>query len=132
MKKAKTILLDLSLVIGVIILPITASTNIHTILGVVFTALLTTHILIKRKWLVAVGRKIRTAEPKQKQKYIVAILMIKVWYIAISAAIFSGFTEENWPIDIHQNFVLIGIVLVIIHLYQNIAKIKMLFTSHPN
>ena len=126
MKKILTILLDLILLSGVILLPITAGGELHSILGFIFTIFLTIHIILKRKWLVGIGRKIRVVNSKQKQKYIIAILMLKVWYVSIMAAIFSAFTYETWPLQVHTNFVMLGVILTVIHLYQNFGKIKSL------
>ena len=104
----------------------------HAVVGSVFTLLVALHLFLNRKWIVSVTKSIiaKKANSKTKQLYIVDMILIVVWGVAIVTgflAIPSLVNEiESFYVfsRIHSVSSRIGAVIILIHIYQHLGHIR--------
>ena len=109
----------------------------HYIVGSVCTLFFIIHVCIHRKWLKAVTKSCLSGKLKKslKWKYIVNILLLIIWGIAIitgflAIGYFSGGMENMAVFSrLHAVTSRIGLVLVVIHVVQHWAQIKSYFNG---
>jgi len=97
----------------------------HLVVGCAFTLFYTAHVLIHRKWLNAVTKSAFSGKINKslKGKFIVDILLIIVWDIAIITG-FLAIANRAVFGSIHGLSSRVGLVLVLIHAYQHRGQIK--------
>jgi len=103
----------------------------HAVVGTACTVFFVLHIIIHRKWIKAttksfIARKLNKA---LRGKYIIDLLLLVVWGIAISTG-FLAIGYFSFGIDgmarfsrLHAVSSRIGLALVVIHVYQHLPQI---------
>ena len=103
----------------------------HSVVGTVFAILVAVHLYLNRKWVAAVTKSIKDgkANKKLKQLYIVDMILIVVWGIAILSGFlaipsFINNIESCMFGRIHAASSRIGGVVILIHIYQHLGQIR--------
>ena len=104
----------------------------HAIVGSIFTLLVAAHLYLNRKWLVSVTKSIiaKKANIKTKQLYIVDMILMVVWGIAIITGFLAipSFVNdaESFHIfsSIHAISSRIGAVVILVHIFQHLGHIR--------
>ena len=107
----------------------------HAVVGTVCYLLFIIHVFINKKWLVTVTKSIKAgkAKAKLKRQYIIDVLLIAVW----GASIITGFLAISYYLNDPENISTlgrlhgvtsrIGVVLIIIHIFQHMRQIRSYF-----
>ena len=104
----------------------------HAIVGSIFALLVILHLFLNRKWVVSVTKSViaKKANRKTKQLYIVDIILMVVWGIAIITGFlaipsFVNDTESFYVFSrIHAVSSRIGAVIILVHIYQHLGHIR--------
>ena len=104
----------------------------HVVVGSVFALLMAMHLFLNRKWVVSVTKSIMTgkASKKIKQLYIIDMILIAVWGIAIITGFlaipsFRGGIEFFYVFGrIHAISSRIGAAVILVHIYQHLGHIR--------
>ena len=103
----------------------------HAIVGSVFTVLIAIHLCLNMKWVTSVTKSImaKKANKKVKQLYIVDLILIVVWSIAIVTGFlaiptFFNDIDANTFSRLHGVSSRIGAVVILIHIYQHLGQIR--------
>lgn len=123
------ILMTVTLIMGFLPIEVLSST-FHFVAGSCFFAFLTIHVILNRRWLVAVtkGIKKQKVTKKTKWQYAIDIILIIIWTVSIITAIPAAMEEaENMFISIHAFSSTIGLVFVIVHIVQHRKQIVSYF-----
>ena len=104
----------------------------HAIVGSVFTLLVAAHLYLNRKWIVSVTKSIiaKKTNSKTKQLYIVDMILMVVWGIAIITGFlaipsFVNNIESFYVFSrIHAVSSRIGAVVILVHIYQHLGHIR--------
>ena len=137
-RKAK-IIVDIFMTIFVILSFVRWSGNggliFHLAVGTIFAVFVATHLYLNRKWVVAVTKSIkkRRANKKMKRLYVIDMILIAVWSIAIMTGFlaipsFAFGMEAFWVFGrIHAVSVRLGSVLILVHIIQHWGQIRSYF-----
>jgi len=107
----------------------------HAIVGTGCALFFSLHVLIHRKWLVAVTRTFLNGKLNKilKWKYVINVLLLVVWGIAIATG-FLAIGYFSFEINgmagfsrLHAATSRIGLMLVVIHVFQHLPQIKSYF-----
>ena len=104
----------------------------HAVVGSVFALLVAVHLYLNRKWVVSVTKSIIAgkANKKTKQLYIVDMILMIVWGIAIITGFlaipsFVNYIESFYVFSrIHAVSSRIGAVIILVHIYQHLGHIR--------
>ena len=104
----------------------------HAIVGSVFTLLVALHLWLNRKWIVSVTKSMiaRKVNQKTKRLYIVDMILILVWGVAIITgflaipAFVNGIESFYVFGRIHAVSSRIGAVVILVHIYQHLGHIR--------
>ena len=104
----------------------------HVIVGSAFALLVTLHLFLNRKWVVSVTKSIiaKKANKKTKQLYIVDIILMVIWGIAIVTGFlaipsFVNDLESFYVFGrIHAVSSRIGAAIILVHVYQHLGHIR--------
>jgi len=96
----------------------------HAVVGTACTLLFGVHIFLHRKWLKATTKSVLTGKLNKKLtgKYVVNILLLAIWGVAIV----TGFLAVGWVAfaRLHAVTSRVGLVLIVVHVFQHIPQIK--------
>lgn len=109
----------------------------HVISGTVTGALFIVHMFHHRPWLLHATAALKSGKigPQNKRLFIVSILLFKIWFLTIISGVFSLLNRvgiiENFETlgDIHNTLAMIGMVLIVVHLYLNIRMLLKSFKA---
>ena len=130
------IIVDLLMVIFVLLSFVRWNGNngllFHGIVGTIFSLLVVLHLFLNRKWLVAVTKNIKAKKANRKTQltYLVDVLLILVWGIAIITGYLAipAFVHGNESFEIfsriHGVFSRIGAGIILIHILQHLGHIR--------
>lgn len=104
----------------------------HAVVGSVFTLLLALHLYLNRKWVVSATKSMlaKKANKKVKQLYIVDLILMVVWGIAIITGFLAipSFVHGIESFDIfsriHAISSRVGAGIILIHIYQHWGHIR--------
>ncbi|MCL2378727.1 MAG: hypothetical protein FWC77_06350 [Defluviitaleaceae bacterium] len=104
----------------------------HAIVGTGCALFFTVHVCIHSRWLMAVTKSLLAGTIKKslKWKYAVNILLLVVWGISIAAGFLAvgyfSFGIGGMAVfsSIHGLTARVGLVLVVIHVFQHVPQIK--------
>ena len=104
----------------------------HAVVGSAFILLVAAHLFLNRRWIAAVTKSViaRKANKKTKRLYIVDMILIVVWGIAIITGFlaipsFVNDVESFYVVGrIHAISSRIGAVIILIHIYQHLGHIR--------
>ena len=104
----------------------------HAVVGSVFTLLVAAHLYLNRKWVVSVTKSVieKKVNKKTKQLYIVDMVLMVVWGIAIITGFlaipsFIGDVESFYVLSrIHAISSRIGAAVILVHIYQHLGHIR--------
>jgi len=141
--RVKKILVDICMTIFLILSFIrwdSSNFAFHFIVGSACTLFFSAHILIHRKWLIAVTRAILAGKPNKKLllKYAVNIILLIIWCISIitgflAIAYFLGDAENMRVFSrIHAVATRIGLAFILIHFIQHLPQIISYFKIIKN
>ena len=104
----------------------------HAIVGIGCTLFFTWHVCIHRKWIKATTKSLIEGKLSKalRGKYAMAVLLLAVWGIAIATGFLAigyfslGIETMAGFSRLHAVTSRIGLVLVVIHIFQHIPQIK--------
>ena len=107
----------------------------HAIVGTACTLFFAVHVFIHWKWLKAVTKSFLRGKLSKalRGKYVIDILLVIVWSIAIITGLFAiayfsaGIEGMAGFSRLHALTSRIGLVLVVIHIFQHTTQIKSYF-----
>jgi hypothetical protein len=104
----------------------------HAVVGTACTLFFALHVIIHRKWIKATTKSFLAGRLNKalKGKYVIDILLLVVWGIALATGFIAvgyfSFGIESMAVfsRLHAVSSRIGLVLIVIHVYQHIPQIK--------
>lgn len=104
----------------------------HAIVGTIFAVLAVIHLYLNRKWLPAVAKTIKAgkASAKIKQQYIVDIILLVLWGIAIVTGFLAiphfvnGTESLRVFYRLHAVTSRLGGVAILVHIFQHLGQIR--------
>ena len=104
----------------------------HAVVGTACTLFFALHVIIHRKWIKATTKSFLAGKLNKalKGKYVIDILLLVVWGIALATGFIAvgyfSFGIEGMAVfsRLHAVSSRIGLVLIVIHVYQHIPQIK--------
>jgi hypothetical protein len=131
LKKVVDILMLLAVVLSYI--RWTGDPTFHAIAGIVCSLLFVIHFCLNRKTFAAYGKSIKKLNKATKLRYLIDVLLVVVWSVAIIAGfpalgVYIGMFERAFQIGrLHGVFARLGAVLIVFHVMQHGKQIKSYF-----
>ena len=104
----------------------------HAFAGSVFAVFAVMHLFLNRKWVASVTKSViaKKANKKIKQLYVVDVILIAVWGIAIVTSFlaipsFVNDMESFYVFGrVHAVSSRIGAIVILVHIYQHLGQIR--------